>query len=121
MKVKHLQFALISIFSFTLPLTLLGFSKEGEEQIILNDLIATTERQLVIQKELKVLIAEFQAQQDLFYKGPQTKELASKMVQTASTILKMSEENHFLHLYPPFFVEELKLFAGIAKKKAPAL
>jgi hypothetical protein len=33
----------------------------------------------------------------------------------------MSEENHFLHLYPPFFVEELKLFAGIAKKKAPAL
>jgi hypothetical protein len=117
MKVKHLQFALISIFSFTL----FSFSKEGEEQIILNDLIATTERQLVIQKELKVLIAEFQAQQDLFYKGPQTKELASKMVQTASTILKMSEENHFLHLYPPFFVEELKLFAGIAKKKAPQL
>lgn len=114
-----LKIIAISIFSFALPLALLGFSKEGEEQIVLNDLIATTERQLVIQKELKGLINEFQAQQDLFYKGPQTKELASKMVQTASTILKLSEENHYLHLFSPFFVEELKLFAGIAKKRTP--
>lgn len=114
MRASHLSVVLISIFSFTL----FSFSKEGEEQVVLNDLIASTERQLVIQKELKVLINEFQAQQDLFYKGPQTKELASKMVQTASTILKMAEENHYLHLFSPFFVEELKLFAGIAKKKA---
>lgn len=104
----------ISIFSFTL----FGFAKEGEEQTILSELIATTERQLAIQKELKALITEFQVQQDLFYKGPQTKELASQMVQTAAKILKLSEENHYLHLFPPFFVEELKLFSGIAKKRA---
>ncbi len=107
--------ALISIFSFTL----FGFSKEGEEQLILNDLISATERQLVLQKELKALINEFQAQQDLFYKGPQTKELATQMVKTASTILKIAEENHYIHLFSPFFVEELKLFSGIAKKKVP--
>ncbi len=107
------RIVLFSIISFTL----FAFSKDGEEQIVLDDLIATTERQLVLQKNLKLLISEFQNQQDLFYKGEQTKELATKMVFAAAEILKTAEENHYLHLLPPFFVEELKLFAGIAKKK----
>ena len=114
-----LKTALISIISLTTSLW--GLSREGEELKILDDLIATSERQLALQKELRGLIVEFHAQQDLFYqgseKGQQTKELASKMVNTAMTILKISEDNHYLHLFPPFFVEELKLFAGIGKKK----
>jgi len=112
--------ALISIFSLT---SLWGISKEGEELKILDELIAASERQLALQKQLKILVANFQRQQDLFYQGQeggqQTKELASKMVNTAQEILKMSEENHYLHLFPLFFVEELKLFAGIAKKNNP--
>jgi hypothetical protein len=114
-----LKTALVSIIS----LTLFSFSREGEELKILDDLIATSERQLAIQKELRALVVEFHTQQDLFYQGSekdqQTKELASKMVTSAMTILKMSEDNHYLHLFPPFFVEELKLFAGIGKKKTP--
>jgi hypothetical protein len=106
---------LFSIFSLTLS----AFSKEGELNKNLSELQATTERQLALQKEMISLVEEFKQQQDLFYKGPQTKELASKMVTTASTILKMAEENHYLHLFPPFDVEELKLFANIAKKKNP--
>lgn len=117
------KFVLISAFSFIIPLTLWGFSKEGEELKILDELIATSERQLSIQKELKALINDFYAQQELFYQGPekgqQTKELASKMVKTAVTILAMAENNHYLHLFPPFFVEELRRFAGIAKKNTP--
>lgn len=117
------KFVLISAISFLIPLTLWGFSKEGEELKILDELIATSERQISIQKELKVLITDFYAQQELFYQGPekgqQTKELASKMVKTAVTILAMAENNHYLHLFPPFFVEELRRFAGIAKKNTP--
>jgi len=113
------QIALISIIS----LSLFSFSREGEELKILDDLIATSERQIVLQKNLRSLILEFHTQQDLFYQGlendQKTKELASKMVSTAQTILKTSEENHYLHLFPPFFVEELKLFANIAKKQSP--
>lgn len=113
------QIAIISIIS----LSLFGFSREGEEVKILDDLIATSERQIVLQKNLRSLILEFHTQQDLFYQGlendQKTKELASKMVSTAQTILKTSEENHYLHLFPPFFVEELKLFANIAKKQSP--
>ncbi len=114
------KIVLISIFSLT---SLLGLSREGEELKILDELIATSERQLALQKELKILVADFQLQQDLFYhageNGQQSRELASKMVNTAKEILKMSEENHYLHLFPLFFVEELKLFAGIAKKNTP--
>ena len=114
-----LEITLIS----TISLSLLSFSREGEELKILDDLIATSERQIVLQKELRDLIIQFHTQQDLFYQGSdndqKTKELASKMVTTAATILKNSEENHYLHLFPPFFVEELKLFANISKKKSP--
>lgn len=114
------KIALISIFSF---ISLLGLSKEGEELKILDELIAISERQLALQKELKLLVADFQRQQDLFYQGQeggqQTKELASKMVNTAQAILKIAEENHYLHLFPLFFVEELRLFSGIAKKNTP--
>jgi hypothetical protein len=95
---------------------LLGFSREGDEQRVINELIATTERQLEIQKQLKILIVSFDAQQERFYQGEETKELASDMVETASKILKMAEENQLLHIFPPFFIEELKLFEGIGKK-----
>jgi hypothetical protein len=113
-----LEIALIS----TISLSLLSFSREGEELNILDDLIATSERQIALQKELRDLIIQFHTQQDLFYQGSdndqKTKELASKMVSTAAIILKTSEENRYLHLFPPFFVEELKLFANISKKKS---
>lgn len=110
-------------FISIISLSLLGFSRDGEELKILDDVIATSERQLALQKQLRALIVEFHTQQDLFYQGSdddkKTKELASKMVNTALQILKTSEENHYLHLFPPFFVEELKLFANISKKKTP--
>src|SRR5271168_2493691 len=91
-----LEITLIS----TISLSLLSFSREGEELKILDDLIATSERQIGLQKELRDLIIQFHTQQDLFYQGSdndqKTKELASKMVTTAATILKNSEENHYL-------------------------
>lgn len=96
-------------------------AKEGEELQTLDNLIASTERQLVIHKELRALIAHFQKQQELFHEGEQTKELAVQMVQTASQILRLAEENQMMHLFTPFFIEELKLFSGIAKKKQPVL
>ena len=102
-----------------LSLLLFSFAKEGEEVQILDELIATTKRQLVLQKELKLLIADFHNQQDQFHLDPQSKQLASAMVQTASKILTLAEEAHYLHLFSPFFVEELKLFATIAKKNSP--
>lgn len=119
LKTIWLKTTFLSIIS----LSLFSFSREGEELKILDDLIATSERQLVLQKKLRTLIVEFHLQQDLFYEGSEndqkTKELASKMVDTAGQILQTSEDHHYIHLFPAFFIEELKLFANISKKKTP--
>lgn len=100
-----------------IPGLLLGVAKEGEEIQILDDLIASTERQLVIHKELRSSIDDFHKQQERFHKGEQTKDLAIQMVMTASKIYKTAEEHNLMYLFTPFFIEELKLFAGMSKKK----
>jgi hypothetical protein len=122
MKNKFLivMFILIPSLSFCI-------AKEGEDLQTIDNLIASTERQLVIYKDLQALMAEFQKQQDLFHEDQQTpqaapqttKELAIQMIQTASKILRIAQDHQLLYLFTPFFVEELKLFAGITKKKAP--
>ncbi len=112
-----LEIALVS----TISLSLLSFSREGEELKILDDLIATSERQIALQKELRDQIIQFHTQQDLFYQGSdndqKAKELASKMVTTAANILKTSEDNHYLHLFPSFLSKNSSLFAQYYKKK----
>lgn len=111
-KVLLLVFILIPTVTFAI-------AKEGEDLQTIDNLIASSERQLLVHKELRALMAEFQKQQDRFHQGPQTKELAGEMVQTASKILRIAEEHLLLYLFTPFYVEELNLFAGISKKKAP--
>lgn len=101
-----------------IPSLCLSIAKEGDDLQTLDNLIASTERQLVIHKELRNLIAEFQKQQARFLEA-QSKELAIDMVQTASKILRTAEEHQLMYLFTPFFVEELKLFSGISKKKNP--
>lgn len=98
-----------------------GVSKEGEELQTLGDLIASSERQLVVYKELHALIAQFQKEQDLFHEGEETKDLALQMVQTASKIQRFAKEHGLMHLFSSFFVEELNLFSTIAKKQNPLL
>ena len=85
----------------------------------LDQLIQTTERQLVIQKELKEVIAEFKEQQEIFFRGNQTKTHAAKMVQTAAHILTIIEERQMEHLFSPTFMHEVRLFSSIANKKTP--
>lgn len=107
------------IIFILLPALTFPIAKEGEDLQTIENLISSTERQLAIQKELYSLMAEFQSQQDRFFEGAQTKELAAQMVVTAAKILKIAEESHLTHLFTPFFMEELKLFSGLTKKKSP--
>ena len=113
---KYVKF-LLAIFIFTSTLAF-SLPKEGEELATLDTLIGASERKLAVCKELRTLIAAFQLQQDQFHAGEQTKELAIQMVQTASRILHLAKEQELLYLFSPFFIEELNLFAGIAKKRA---
>ncbi len=107
----------MTLIFILIPALTFCLAKEGDDLQTINNLIASTERQLVVYKELQSLISEFQKQQDLFYVGPQTKELATQMVQTATKILHVANEHQLAYLFTPFFMEELKLFSGISKKK----
>lgn len=101
-----------------MPITGFTLAKEGEDLQVIENLIASQERQLIIYNKLHTLMEEFQQQQDRFVKGEQTKELTSQMVETASKILKIAEDHQLLHLLTPFYIEELKLFSAIAKKRS---
>jgi hypothetical protein len=113
MKNKILSLLFILIPSLVFPL-----GKEGEDLQTINLLIASTERQLSVHKQLHALMLEFQQQQDLFIDSDKPKELAREMVETAAKILSLAEEHQLIYLFTPFYVEELKFFAGISKKKA---
>ncbi len=119
-----LKIALVSIIFFTPFSTLSAFSRDGEELKILDDLIATSERQIAIQKELRALIVQFHTQQDLFFEGSdddqKTKQIASDMAETGTAIKKMAETHHYLHLLPSYFLQGLECCANIVKKNTPS-
>lgn len=91
-------------------------AKEGEELQAVDQLIASTERQLTVYRDLHALIQQFQQQQESFHNGSQTKELAHDMVMTALKIYRTAEEHALMHLFSPFFIQELQLFSGVARK-----
>lgn len=108
----------LTLFLLLLPLTGFALAKEGEDLQVIGNLIASQERQLIIYHKLQSLMEEFQKEQDRFAQGEQTKELTSQMVLTASQILKLVQDHQLLHLLTPFYIEELKLFSSIAKKRS---
>ncbi len=106
-------------FLSLLCLSLMGFTKNGDEAETIDRLMQTTERQLTAQKQLKELILEFKAQQEIFFQGNQTKEHSTKMVRSAVEILKIVKEQSYENLFSPVFMHELHLFSTIAAKKTP--
>lgn len=109
---------IFTLFFIFLPFTGYTLAKEGEDLQVIENLIASQQRQLIIYNKLHSLMTEFHKQQDRFSKGEQTKELTSQMVETAAQILKIAEDHQLLHLLTPFYIQELKLFSGIAKKRS---
>lgn len=101
-------------------LILMSFSREGDELEAIERLMSLTEQQLQAQKELKDHVVLFKAQQDAFFNGTQTKEHVSRMVTTASDILKIIEAHNYRHLFSLLYLQEIEMFANIANKKGPA-
>lgn len=98
----------------------MSFHREGEEIEVIDRLVVLTEKQLDSQRQLKEQMAKFKAQQDAFYKGDQSKEMLTKMVETAVQILKEIQDNHYENMFSIIYMQELKMFTAIAKKNSPA-
>jgi hypothetical protein len=104
------------------------FGLDPEERIVapaedevetLQHLIALTEHQLTVQKQLRNLMTDFKKQKDRFFKGDQSRKHSLKMVKTARNILQIVTESHLQHLYSSEYMEELTLFSSIAGKNTP--
>lgn len=96
-----------------------SFTKEGDEIAVINELLERTDRQLSLQKKLKELMVTLNSQEKTFLEGNESKAHVSLMTDTALQILKLIEDNHYADLFPSPYMEELRLFAKIANKKAP--
>jgi hypothetical protein len=105
------------MLSLILPLVLIFASDETKA---VDRVMELTQKQLMMEQELKELIIVFEKQQDEFFNGNQTKEHASNMVMTADKILDLIEENQLSSLFSTIFLEELKRFSMIARKSTPA-
>ncbi len=95
-------------------------SPAEDEVETMRHLIAVTEQQLAVQKQLRNVMAEFKKQKDRFFKGDQSNKHSFKMVKTASAILQIINDNHLQHLCSSEYLEELTLFSSIAGKNTPA-
>jgi hypothetical protein len=96
-----------------------GTKQVPDEVEVIDDLIASTEAQLTIQKDLREGVVEFQKQRHSFELGSQTKKQAFIMVKTASRLLDGIKEHHLEQAFSPQFLEELVFFSSIADKSAP--
>jgi len=95
------------------------FQEDVNEIQVVDDLIALTEAQLVVQKQVKELMIEFKKHRDLFEKGDQTKNQAYLMVKMASQLLGVIKDNHLQQIFSLPYMEELTFFSSIAGKNAP--
>ena len=106
-------------FLLLFPCLCFSFAKEGDEIEAIDRSITITEKNLASQKELKALMVKYREKQAIFAKN-QTKENGAEMVILASKILAIIETNNYQALFPTIYLEELRVFAAIANKKAPA-
>lgn len=89
----------------------------NEVQVV-EQLIETTNRQLVMQRGLKAQMVAFRKHKDAFFEGDQSKERAKQMVTVAHSILMQLKDHHLDHLFSDDYMEELNLFSSIATKKS---
>lgn len=105
-------------FASEVPETVEPLVRE-DEVVTMDHLLAVTQGQLEVQKQLKALMLEFKQHQEIFFKGEQTKERAYKMVTTARRILSIITDKHMQHLFSSEYLQELAMCSSIAGKSKP--
>ena len=101
-------------------LTLMSFTKPGDELATISELVSQSERQLTVQQNLKGLMERFQVAREGFVQETDVKKNASEMVELASQILNLIDTHHYYDLFPAPYLEELKVCTAIGGKKKTA-
>jgi len=83
--------------------------------------IACTQKTLESQKKLKELLFEYTALKKKFLKELSTKAEAWTMTNISLDMSKIIKQEHLEPLFPPEFLEELKVFSSFARKTSIVL
>lgn len=93
----------------------------GEDELIaVERVIKMTEKQLEAQCKLKILIAEYRKNRDLFVKEEHSKLHARYMIRAAKEIQQIIRTYHLEHLFSSDFIEELAVLNQVGKKEVPS-
>lgn len=82
----------------------------------LSPLIASTERLLQRQKELKILLEKYQGLHARYLNDMEDRALALETGKTAQETLERIKEDKLTYLFDPSFLSEMTLFAKLAAK-----
>lgn len=82
----------------------------------IDDLIAITERNVVLQKRLRELVAEYQGVREKVLTQPASSDLLYRQTSLAKRTLDSIEEAHLEQLFSREFLSELHLFAKVANR-----
>jgi hypothetical protein len=82
----------------------------------LDTLIEATEKSLVQQRKLKLLIVEYKSIQDKYLLKPNDNDLLYQMIKSAYKTLKSIKEYHLVQTFDKEFIEELTIVSQPIKK-----
>lgn len=92
-----------------------GVFKESPSEL-LTPVIASTEKLLQRQKELKALLERYQSLHDQYLNNMNDRSLALETGKTAQEALERIKEDKLTYLFDPSFLSEMTLFAKLAAK-----
>lgn len=118
----YLVLALLSAntaFAALNPITTdLPLSNKSVEVMLLDNLIEVTEKNLVVQKELRQEIQGYQFQKQRFMKDMNNRELAFDMVKRAGQISKKINDNYLINMFSPEFMSELTFMSQLTSPRS---
>lgn len=108
------------LLSFVLLISPL-FADTGlqDEIAVLQELIATTKKNLESQQHLLNRVIKFKQARAAFMADPTSGQLATRLVKSAMLLQKNLEKEHLAHLFSSDFLTELAFFDQIGNQHIP--
>lgn len=88
-----------------------------EEVLVIEQLIATTQKNLYSQEELLRTLNAYNTTRDAFIANPDSSKLATLLVKKAMRLQSHLEKEHLSHLFSSDFLTELSFYNQVGKNQ----
>lgn len=103
-----------------LPQIALPKAQQGQELVLLDQIIKATDQSLQKQKDLREMFKNYLKLKEQYARNVQDKEQSIKLVKQAHQLLNAIKEQHLSHLFDQETMSEITFFSNIASKwKSP--